>query len=140
MMTQHSKPVLRVEVGGGGQPYRRGELCYTYLISQPGVFQKLGTSENPFILSLFQPSLEEIFRSRDSLIKYLLAYEKALDASYYRVYPLFSHLTEELLLLFLVQEKLQSPTQRSVPPLTRGNLQNYAHIPKSSHRHHVRPN
>ncbi len=45
---KHSKPVLRVKVGGG-QPYRRGELCYTYLISQPGVFQKLGTSENPYI-------------------------------------------------------------------------------------------
>jgi hypothetical protein len=45
-----TKPVVKVKVGGS--PYRRGELCYIYLISQPGVFKKLGTSENPFILAM----------------------------------------------------------------------------------------
>jgi hypothetical protein len=44
-MRMYRKPVLKVKVGG--QPYARGALCYTYLISQPGAFKKLGTSENP---------------------------------------------------------------------------------------------
>ena len=39
------KPVLKVAVGG--PTYSRPELCYTYLIELPGVFQRIGNSENP---------------------------------------------------------------------------------------------
>jgi hypothetical protein len=46
--TTAAKPVIKV--GASGQRYTRGEVWYTYLISQPGVFKKLGTSENPQIL------------------------------------------------------------------------------------------
>jgi hypothetical protein len=39
------KTVLKVAVGG--PTYSRPELCYTYLIELPGVFQRIGNSENP---------------------------------------------------------------------------------------------
>src|SRR5258708_10512502 len=38
------KPILKVTIGG---KYVRPEICYTYLLELPGVFQRIGTSDNP---------------------------------------------------------------------------------------------
>ncbi|MGA8657656.1 MAG: hypothetical protein WB586_16040 [Chthoniobacterales bacterium] len=44
------KPVVKVTVGG--PRYGQGALFYTYLIAVPGVFQKIGHSEDPHKLAM----------------------------------------------------------------------------------------
>jgi len=42
--TATRKPILKVTIGG---KYVRPEICYAYLLELPGVFQRIGTSDNP---------------------------------------------------------------------------------------------